>query len=62
MLRFPDLRFNAGWATKPLGRLAEGEEVAEGLLLACSPAASYAVGMAMALEGGVTIGLAHPKG
>ncbi len=46
----------------PLGRMAEVDEVAEGVLWLCSPAASYAVGMTMALEGGLTIGLAHPKG
>jgi NAD(P)-dependent dehydrogenase (short-subunit alcohol dehydrogenase family) len=46
----------------PLGRIAEVDEVAEGVSWLCSPAASYAVGMAMALEGGLTIGPAHPNG
>jgi NAD(P)-dependent dehydrogenase (short-subunit alcohol dehydrogenase family) len=40
----------------PAGRIATVREVAEGVLWLCSDAASYAVGMAMALDGGLTVG------
>jgi len=40
----------------PLGRMAEADEVAEAVLWLCSDAASYAVGMTMALDGGLTLG------
>jgi NAD(P)-dependent dehydrogenase (short-subunit alcohol dehydrogenase family) len=40
----------------PLGRMAGADEVAEAVLWLCSDAASYAVGMAMALDGGLTLG------
>lgn len=46
----------------PLGRIAEVNEVAEGVSWLCSPAASYAVGIALALDGGLTVGVAHPNG
>lgn len=40
----------------PVGRIATVREVAEGVLWLCSDAASYAVGMAMAVDGGLTLG------
>ncbi|TPG36626.1 SDR family NAD(P)-dependent oxidoreductase [Mycolicibacterium hodleri] len=46
----------------PLGRLAEVDEIAEAVLWLCSDAAHYAIGMAMALDGGLTLGPAHPTG
>lgn len=51
-------------ATKsiPLGRLADVDEIAEAVLWLCSDAAQYAIGMAMALDGGLTLGPAHPTG
>jgi NAD(P)-dependent dehydrogenase (short-subunit alcohol dehydrogenase family) len=36
--------------------MAEADEVAEAVLWLCSDGASYAVGMAMALDGGLTLG------
>jgi len=40
----------------PLGRMGEADEVAEAVWWLCSDAASYAVGMAMTLDGGLTLG------
>lgn len=39
----------------PIGRLAKSEEVAEVVLWLCSPAASYVVGQAIAVDGGYTV-------
>lgn len=39
----------------PIGRLAKAEEVASVVLWLCSPAASYVIGQAIAVDGGYTV-------
>jgi NAD(P)-dependent dehydrogenase (short-subunit alcohol dehydrogenase family) len=40
-------------AAEPIGRLGEPEEIAAALLSLCSPAASFMIGHAMAIDGGI---------
>jgi NAD(P)-dependent dehydrogenase (short-subunit alcohol dehydrogenase family) len=42
-------------ATIPAGRVGRPEEIAAAILFLCSPAASYAVGQLMLLDGGVSL-------
>ncbi len=42
-------------ATVPIGRVATAAEVAAAILFLCSPAASYAVGHLLVLDGGVSL-------
>jgi NAD(P)-dependent dehydrogenase (short-subunit alcohol dehydrogenase family) len=42
-------------ATVPMGRVATAAEVAAAILFLCSPAASYAVGHLLVLDGGVSL-------
>jgi NAD(P)-dependent dehydrogenase (short-subunit alcohol dehydrogenase family) len=39
----------------PIGRLGRPEEIADAVLWLCSPAASFVVGHALAVDGGYTI-------
>lgn len=39
----------------PLGRIATSEEVADAVMFFCSPLSSYATGVNMILDGGVTL-------
>ena len=48
----PDI-IKAFVAAEPIGRLGEPGEIAAGVLWLCSPAASFMVGHAMAIDGGI---------
>ena len=48
----PDI-IKAFVAAEPIGRLGEPEEIAAAVLWLCSPAASFVVGHAMAVDGGI---------
>ncbi len=48
----PDI-IKAFVAAEPIGRLGEPEEIAAAVLWLCSPAASFVVGHAMAIDGGI---------
>jgi NAD(P)-dependent dehydrogenase (short-subunit alcohol dehydrogenase family) len=48
----PDI-ISAFVAAEPIGRLGKPEEIAAGVLWLCSPAASFMVGHAMAIDGGI---------
>ena len=43
-------------AQEPIGRFGEPEEIAEDVLFLCSPAASFMIGHAMAVDGGILAG------
>jgi NAD(P)-dependent dehydrogenase (short-subunit alcohol dehydrogenase family) len=43
-------------AAEPIGRLGEPEEIAAAVVSLCSPAASFMVGHAMAIDGGILAG------
>ena len=40
--------------TQPIGRLGTADEIAAAVLWLCSPAASFAVGVALPVDGGYT--------
>jgi NAD(P)-dependent dehydrogenase (short-subunit alcohol dehydrogenase family) len=40
----------------PIGRAGRPEEIASAVLWLCSPAASYVVGQAITVDGGMTVG------
>jgi NAD(P)-dependent dehydrogenase (short-subunit alcohol dehydrogenase family) len=48
----PDI-IKAFVAAEPIGRLGEPEEIAAAVLWLCSPGASFMVGHAMAVDGGI---------
>ena len=48
----PDI-IKAFVAAEPIGRLGEPEEIAGAVLWLCSPAASFVIGHAMAIDGGI---------
>jgi NAD(P)-dependent dehydrogenase (short-subunit alcohol dehydrogenase family) len=48
----PDI-IKAFVATEPIGRLGQPEEIAAAVLWLCSPAASFVIGHAMAVDGGI---------
>jgi NAD(P)-dependent dehydrogenase (short-subunit alcohol dehydrogenase family) len=48
----PDI-IKAFTAAEPIGRLGEPEEIAAAVLWLCSPAASFVIGHAMAIDGGI---------
>jgi NAD(P)-dependent dehydrogenase (short-subunit alcohol dehydrogenase family) len=48
----PDI-IRAFVAAEPIGRLGEPEEIAAAVLWLCSPAASFVIGHAMAIDGGI---------
>ena len=48
----PDI-IKAFVAAEPIGRLGEPEEIAAAVLWLCSPAASFALGHSMAIDGGI---------
>ena len=48
----PDI-IKAFVAAEPIGRLGEPEEIAAAVLWLCSPAASFVIGHAMAIDGGI---------
>jgi NAD(P)-dependent dehydrogenase (short-subunit alcohol dehydrogenase family) len=39
---------------QPIGRLGRAEEIASAVLWLCSPAASFVIGRALAVDGGYT--------
>jgi NAD(P)-dependent dehydrogenase (short-subunit alcohol dehydrogenase family) len=43
-------------ASKPMGRLATAEEVAECIVWLCGPSASYILGQALPIDGGMLAG------
>jgi NAD(P)-dependent dehydrogenase (short-subunit alcohol dehydrogenase family) len=48
----PDI-IKAFMAAEPIGRLGKPEEIAAAVLWLCSPGASFMVGHAMAVDGGI---------
>ena len=48
----PDI-IKAFTAAEPIGRLGKPEEIAAAVLWLCSPGASFMVGHAMAVDGGI---------
>ena len=42
--------------TVPMGRAGKPEEIAAAVLWPCGPAASYVVGAALTVDGGMTVG------
>jgi NAD(P)-dependent dehydrogenase (short-subunit alcohol dehydrogenase family) len=51
----PDI-ISAFVAAEPIGRLGKPEEIAAAVVWLCSPAASFMVGHAMAVDGGILAG------
>ena len=49
-------RFEALSKSAPIGRIGKPEEIASAVLWLCSPGASYVVGHALVVDGGLTVG------